>query len=975
MKWISVGLVLSTFSIAHAQPDAASRNALIEKLNRVYLTIAPEEESRVAVTLRLADLFAERARQDSLQSLDQECLSNCNVGNEDRQKALKLYLEALPKVSIIQKPKVMIQIGHLYEMVGEEAKAEKFYLEIFQTVEDDRAKAEAALSIAEMKFKKRDYTAALKHYDFVERTPVANSRGLAAYRKAWCLLNLRQLSEAVAQLENQLQSKELLSRTGSSATQVDLQFHDEVARDYATFLARQEVTPEKIQMLFNLSPSSTRLGHLTYLALETERVGQKRQSLNLWNFIYEKQNLAPNRLEALTHQAQLNLDLGDKEQSLDIFEKALALQSELKDCQQSECVESAKGLRQFVFSWHRSEKKNTTESLLKAYSLYLAHFSSDAEMYLGAAEVSENIQKWSMAGSYYTKAADLMLKAPEKNNDKIETILLKNIEVAESSKDDAIYDRAADLYLSQSPKQAMVFSVRYQKAYRLYQKSDYAQAVPQLKILALDPAGDMKLRRQAADLAVDALVILKQEPTLQQWAGEFASLFDTSENSDFSHIQQKSILTQVVNLAVTQPQQAETILNQFQPAKASAEDRISFWKNKILLAEKSQNWLEAKKSVDSLLSLPLGEKDQEFALGRKLYFAEMQLDFRTAFQTISKMRLNEMTLEQKNLKLAMYADLAEEPSFKYYEQYLLHSKDEENKKIIAAELVRRSSNPTKELEHRKPVLQKHPEILGEIYSEIYSKTASDKILNQALLELKNPQLISRKILARVSFIKEWKSLQVKMASHQLDSSQQRKLNATIKQRTTMLEKLEQQASKAIQMEDWSCQLLSLDSLAKESNRFYQDLMSLPIPTGLSAEEEQEYLNLLGLQAAPYQQKAQLAKGKVDEFWAQTTWVENLKKTLLDFHEIRNLIVMETEALKSIANEKDQKILGDLLLEQNLKSKKSLQDLEGLRQKVRENPMQVAALQDLLIAEKERGQRVMVEYLEARLHTLQEKKSL
>src|SRR5690606_19457323 len=111
------------------------------------------------------------------------------------------------------------------------------------------------------------------------------------------------------------------------------------------------------------------------------------------------------------------------------------------------------------------------------------------------------------------------------------------------------------------------------------------------------------------------------------------------------------------------------------------------------------------------------------------------------------------------------------------------------------------------------------------------------------------------------FLKEFDAFKGKLTEHKLDTTNDRKLASTIKARAALLDKLEGMTKSAIQDGDWTSQLVSIDMLAKESERFYQELISAPMPQGLTAEEEGEYLNLLSAQAAPFQTKAAAAKVK------------------------------------------------------------------------------------------------------------------
>lgn len=57
-----VPLLLVAVSSTAQGNDSNTQSFLIEKLQRVYSNLAPNDPSKVPVTLRLADLLAERAR-------------------------------------------------------------------------------------------------------------------------------------------------------------------------------------------------------------------------------------------------------------------------------------------------------------------------------------------------------------------------------------------------------------------------------------------------------------------------------------------------------------------------------------------------------------------------------------------------------------------------------------------------------------------------------------------------------------------------------------------------------------------------------------------------------------------------------------------------------------------------------------------------------------------------------------------------
>jgi hypothetical protein len=492
-----------------------------------------------------------------------------------------------------------------------------------------------------------------------------------------------------------------------------------------------------------------------------------------------------------------------------------------------------------------------------------------------------------------------------------------------------------------------------------------------LREIALNKTFPAKLREQAAHLSLDAIAIQKQDDKLVAWSLDYAAQFPANAK-DFKAITQKSVLTESAKLAEKDSEAAWATLMKFNPQEASSSDKKIFLKNKIVLAEKTKRFTQASQAVDEYLLLSdLSAEEKEFALGKKTYLAELRLDFSTALKSFEKMSAPQLKPDQKFLKLAQYADLAGANSQTYYQGILSSTKDADLKIEIAAQLVRKSSTPDKELAKHVSVLQGKPELLGLLYSEIYVKNPTPANLKAALSNKTIEPTTWGKSLWRVSYMEQLKPLQAKLAAANLDSKNQKTLTKTIKSRATDLEALEKLTATAIQKGDWTAQVASVSVLAKENQRFYEELMSLPVPQGLSPQEESEYMNLLGQQAAPYKNKADEAKGKVTEFWA-SNWQAPLQKSVTEAGEFRLLVEQEIKALQAIAEPTHQTFLKQLLETREIASVPDLKSAEAARNEVRESPLDKVRLQKLLGIEKQNKNMAMVQYLEGRIKTLEEK---
>jgi hypothetical protein len=986
MKNAILVISLSVASGALAQNAGATgstQDLLIQKLTQVQIGLAPSDPARGSVLLRLADLHAERARQLSMKELSEGC-SICKAGEKDREKALSYYSEALTKVTQNLVAKVHLQMGHLYELQGRGELAEKSYNQMLLASANPIDIADAQLSLAEMAFRKSDFSKASGLYSKVLSIDGASSQGLAAYRKAWCSFRMGNLDEALVQLQEILKNPKLQSRMSVSRGVADNQFLEEVSRDMATFMAARGIKDGDAAQLYSLSPDSFKIQQVTILAREGLRLGQKQASLKVWDFVYDKQSDPKARLEAQVRIAQLSLDLKNMDAAAKAHQMALNLWGG-SGCTLEACEESGKALRQFIIGWNRLENSKPTSALIGAYEEYFKVFAEDDDMYVWGAQAAVATSQYALAASWTAAANKLILGKFSKEKDsnlrislseKLEKNLLLGIENAEKSKDEKLLVLAQDDYLNHSISKQKSFDVQYQKTYDIYQKGDYAQAADQLRQLALDSKGVRQIQIQAAELALDALALLKDDGRIQQWSSEFAGRFN-EKKAEFQQIHQKSVLTQSAKLASSQPDQALLVLASFNPAHSTAEDRKVYIKNKILLNEKLGRISEARVAVDDFLREgSLTPEEREFALGRKVWFSELSLDFASALKSAESMKLNGLSQDERMLKLAMYAELADINPIGYYGQYLKQSQDGEKKALIASQLVRISKNPLKDLEAYRPHYKNFPGLFARASIEVFAATKDIKVLERAQKEKGSSKDDAFVMIEKVLNLVELKSLSSQISANTISTKNQNAIAQGLKARIKLLEKVDIVANKAIAFGDWASQLLSLELVARENSRFYSEALALPMPTGLTPEQENEYLNLLSQQVTPNQAAATSSDIKLKEFWSTSSALASYKNFASQNPNWAPLILDEVEAIASIAPAELKSSWAASIIEikglGHEGQKPNLAELEKARTNLKQNPFSESAIQEVIALEKKAQRKSMVEYLEGRLATLAKK---
>lgn len=981
-------------SIAAWSSDIQTTNLLIEKFEKIYLQMAPEDEARVSVALRLADLLAEKARLLTNQELAKGC-DECISGRSERTLALKYYAESLDKMDEDRRGRVFAQMGHLYELNGDVNKALALYENIVHSQKDPLLLAEAEISWGELLFRRRDYQQAVVHYQKALSTKEFQRRGYASYRLAWSQFNLGETESAIGTLKEMLNSPELLTRSGSGnfgVISIDKQFQEEISRDLATFVSRRGVTMADVEMVYTESPESVRLENVIYLANELERLGQVQPASQVWNFVVIKHSDPERRLEAHVHLAPLYLAQGNRPLANEEFEKALQLWKQVPHCVSGSCTELKQRLKNYVVDWNREEKTKPSSEILLAYQKYLDLFPRELDMTVWAAMVAQQQEQWTKAYDLYAQAAHLSRDSGTSgsaNTPSYESILLSQIEVGEKSGSADLMNRSLDNYLQNSKDKTKWVEVHYQKAHHLYQSGRYEEASSAFRqVVHLPGQGASALRKQAADLALDSLALLKRDHDVETWALEFAQILaqrDASASTDgplvshsgeYQDIARRAILNQAVMVSgnMQDPEkikEADEILHRFDLKGAKEPEQIAYYKLRIQYAEKLRNLDQLGSGIKSLLAIQsISSQDRELALASQAWLAELKLDFRGALAATEKLAVSKDT-DQRNLQMAVYAELAGLASEPYYLQFMKLTNDPGKRLTAAVKLVENSSYPQKTFDQLAPVLKNNPEIFSQLQYQIFLKTNNEKVALQRLKAHHIENTLGAKSLWRKGFIQRLLRLQQKITSHTFKVQSDAKLAQSLKQRIGMLGAFENLLKEAVGKDDWTGQVLVVHSLAQESERFYNEILALPIPKGLSSEQQAEYMQLLTQQAAPHQIRATEMKQKFKEFWLEPNLLTKLESQLpQQAGLVRDQAVSEFRLVAEIAPP-ELKSPFEQFLSQQLKEIKlpGLAELEGARRLVREQPFAREPLEKLLLLERRMGTGPMVGYLEQRLSQL------
>lgn len=985
----SLALILFLFAglQAYAQlgkMDLNTHDLVIEKLEGVIKNLDKKIEQKVPIILRVADLYADRSRMKFIAEVEKKC-EGCLGSKSDRKAAIAHYMTIIDHVEGDTQAQALIQAAHLHKLLGETKKALDLYTSVaFSNKRYSPLLRGTALGgVGEMQFQMGDFKKAKANIEKALNIAETPQKGFLMYRLAWCQLNLGETARATNTMVNLLRNSELLQLKSTASGANASSFHEDVSRDFATFLAKGNVGQKEINLLIDLSPQTVQRSNLFFLGEETDRLGQKNGSLTVWrNYVALGKLTTQEELEIQIRVAQLNYDLGRLADATTEYDKAISAWKK-RGCNGDVCNELRIRLRNFVTVWNKAKKKTPDLALLKAYKSYLSVFNEDVEMMYWAGDVARQINRPAEAMELYLNTSVLAANQLKKKSDDpvtrkiFEGSLLAQIEMAEATKSLELRRKAYNHYLSLNPKGQKSLEVRYQLARLLYEEKKYIEASRAFTVIAEEKDEKQRnLRIKAADLALDSLAVVKRDDLIETQAEELSQLLP-ERKTEYLNLQKKARLNLVAavlknpNSSQGELREAQKRLAAIKVSTLTKDEKIAYYKNQMILGEAIKDLSLVDQSSKELLKIRgLGQNDERLALQYQLWVAEMRLEFSQAYRLSQRVNLKAVSTEQALLKQAIFAELAGQPSDGLYREYIKKSSSRREANIIRAKLIRQQANMWTGIESDMGALAKTPDIMAVLALEAYSKKPNRK---QAEKILKNRSLQNHpegRALARIVFMEEFNQFEKKIARHQIRSGSDAALQRTLNERIKLLNESEVWANQAVKSTDWSLQLLTLHRVATENKKLHRELLALPVPASLRGAQRAEYQKVLQVQAKPFVDKASQVEDKIDELWSNSAAVERIESDYKNAdYNVSKIFAQELKNVASVATPSQRQRILSSLNERDRKP--SHGEISQARTKVSRDPFNKGLIQQLRELELKAGGQTMVTYLDARLHSLQE----
>ncbi len=962
-------------------------NQLITRFNNILKTLSPQDPLRIPSTLRLADALVDRAKIKESRQINNGCKSQCHAGHGDFKRALSLYHSVKNQVDPSIKDHIFFQIGYINTLLGHERQGIHAYNQVIRNAQNTKTskaiKAKVYAALGEIFYKQGQFQKS-KDYFLEAINAHFEDQNLAKYKIAWCNYRLGKIDLAVSDLFKLLVHQ-------SKNNQASL-FHEQISYDLATFLAKKSPQGQEIKQLYSLSPQNKRTNNLIYLANELVRLGHKKKAILVWKELQSKGLDKTIQLESHAQLFQLFFETNQFQATIYEIKSMTQIWNNTCNLKGSKCQDFKNNTRQTLTRWYKESQPNKfSEHLLKAHLYYLKLFINDIEITYQAAQLAHNLKSWKAALKLYDLTFQIQAKkiASLKSNSKaqqqkealfLEDILINYITAADLSKNKVALKKAYKTYMTASLQKTQWLKVSYLDAKLFYDEKDYKKAAQALKNVALlktkGSTKDKKIQMQAALLTLDSFAKLQNNQELEKTSLEFIKAFP-KDSQNFIKANRVSLMNQ---MASENAQQAWQTLDRINLSGASDDEKIKYYKNRIILAGKLRLISDEFQFIEHLLKIKtLSPADKSFALSRKLYLSELILDFPTMYELAQQVKPQKITPAQQALKLAVFAQLARRDYTKHSLDFLKLSENTQKKFEVALKLFQEASNPHRFAQQHRSVLLHNPNLFADALLEHYLNDQQKNIMSQLLKQKQFSKTPAYQTFLRDKLLKDLSLFEKKIAQHQIRTNSQQVGN-DLKQRFNLFTTLEKKAIAVIQLKDFISQVIALSLTKREAQRLHSDLMFMAIPNELNTDTEQQHLALLEKQAAIYKTKSSHIDSQMQKLFSSP---DHLAQKLRDYFTQMNRATkrMAQSHLSSLMNylSKNNSSLVKKFLEsfnnKNL-NRQIASDyhpaIKTILQDIRKDPFDIEKINQLIKLADTHGYETMAIYLKERRLVMLEK---
>lgn len=948
MRTLALALLISllgTQAQAQALLDLATHNTLIQKLEGSVSDIE-DKKTRAKIHVRLADLYSDRARIKHVEN-------QLDSAKADREKAVEYYLEAYKANLQDQQSRILLQLGHQYNFLGEDQKVEK----IFKNIVADKARrpkdlvGEAYAGLGELSFKRGEFRTARSHFQHALKYPIAKAIDVSQ-RLAWSEFN-----------EGNYQTAEKLAIQNLQNSQITESQKKDISRDLSTFMAKGPISQKDIDRLLALSPRDVQKNNLFYLGQEADRLGNFKGSQIVWVQYTKFDDITDEeKAEIRLRKAQSFISEGHFKDGLQFYAEFFKDFKNLS-CKKSEVCESLQiRSRSLVHNWIKKEKAAPSTHLRNGLMVYSVNNPQDVEMLKWTGNIARFQKQYKIAVDHYIQAGKAA-KGKEQSE-----VLLALIQTAEEADKTDLMRTAYLAFLTIQPNSQKAGEVRYQLAYLLYREKKYHDAAKAFRVLADDKTLAASLRIQSADLSLDSLAAVNDSETIETYALHFANTFKASKVKYLTVARKAMVNWSVATFKAAKGDTGKIKLALAKLKKApltgaSDVEKLGIYQNRIEMGSAARLLDEVDQAALWVLrNRKATAADKEAAQEKRLWVAESKLHFKTALSIAKQMHFPKLDAASKELKLGILTQLAGKNPRPHYQKYIKLVNDRRSANAIRLEMIRLAKNPWSQLADYKRALLSTPDLYTLAVVEAYGR----KPYNKQLKKYAKHRLSNAHGAAALHYqleLDEFTKLKNQFRRLKLDSRTDARLARSLNHRLGLLGKTERYAQNALKRGHLGIQIRALDLLSREYQKLYMQIQGLPVPKGLKVAQRAEYKRLLDAKAVPFKQKADGIKAQTAELWKSNSQYKSMLAELENLSGgAKSLLIRDLNSLKAYApNSVDREITAEIKSSQKSDHKRLVAEFDKLKR----NPFDASQIAKLKKLEEKRGSTAMVAFLESR----------
>ena len=1000
--------IKKTIQVSNTEQNLSGKEYLVKKLDYLNKSLSKNHKAKKALNLRLANVLSLIAEENFIKNEKEKCSDCLKIAKESSRRSLSIYKEL--DSALLQQPflhtTALFKQAYLERFLGNKNRS----LFLLKRVTEKKTIpslfiTRAWYNIGEIYFELYDYKSSLFAFNQVLKVK-SNWEFKAIYRKIWSLYNLSRYQETIKELITFLSSG-LYSKAKPS----DQNFKQKLETELITLYSYSKLTDQNLKFLFNFNKEDQtkntpvkRQQRLFDLAKALNRIGRLKESNKVWRLYLAKTKTIEERLMAYSFilDNDLILNYPDKLSSVGkTVEEIFILQRKTDKYKESLNLKIQKFF-ELVGSKKKLNSKKSKEYLLSLHQKYNSIYPVNFKILLATADLADHLGQYNLAGNLYRKSA--LIAKPDQEKLK-ENISLRQIELAELTKDDKNRLIAYNFYIEHGSKTDLIFKSKYQIAYMLYKNKEFKKAGSSFYTLALADLKTKSLATQAlqiksAHLSLSSLdKIGNQEELLVKWAGLFMDRFSKNRR-EFAFIYNSAVLNTVKKLVSDKdfshrPVKASsdkdilkawTVLNRFSVKEADKNKLSIYYLDKLLLAKELLKYEQMDESFKFLLAdKNLNPEDRKVVLTWKLWLAELRFDFKEVLRLVKVLEPSNES-EEYLLRLAKLSELAGLDFTPYYKTFIKNFPKSKSTPAVLTSLIDKTS------------LEKEKQKLLKKYFSIYKEDINQ--LTYLVLKLDKGQLDSNFIgfFTKQSFMKstfldffekrrktieDFKKVLTKISSYSLPvKASSSQLNFKLKTYTQAVNKYQEKTNALLKTQDWTARVFIVSYWKKEIERFYNSVMNLPLPKGLSQEEQIEYKTLLSKQMQDYKEEIAQLETELKKLWSQdfaTDYKAGLEKDKVFYPPLKWELEKLFELAEGKHKEQVQALLSSLKSKQKdeeLKRKVSQVDTEtlsSLYKILRKNPFDKQSLTELLSLERKRDNSALSFYLADRIEELKSKR--